>query len=252
MQKSETVKKLPIGIQTFSEIITGNYYYVDKTKILAELNQDGKYYFLSRPRRFGKSLFLDTLKEAFEGNKELFIGLYLEKNQDWDIKYPVIRFDFGNGVLKEEQVLEQKIFEITNYHREIYGVDNFTNKTLSGKIEELIRNLCKKYSQKVVILVDEYDYFTALCFDVRVEDVTNHGQVDMTVFFEDKVYVFEFKVLELTDANSALAQIKEKKYYEKHLTSANKEIYLVGVTFSRDNRNITNCEWEKIADNAFL
>ena len=91
-----------------------------------------------------------------------------------------------------------------------------------------------------------YCYFTALGFDVRVEDVTNHGQVDMTVFFEDKVYVFEFKVLELTNANSALAQIQEKKYYEKYLSSVNKEIYLVGVTFSRDNRNITNCEWEKI------
>ena len=89
-----------------------------------------------------------------------------------------------------------------------------------------------------------YCYFTALGFDVRVEDVTNNGQVDMTVIFEEKVYVFEFKVLELTDANSALAQIKERKYYEKYISSANKEIYLVGVTFSKDNRNITNCEWE--------
>ena len=79
-REANGVKKLPIGIQTFSEIISENYYYVDKTKILSELTEKGKYYFLSRPRRFGKSLFLDTIKEAFEGNEKLFQGLYLEHN----------------------------------------------------------------------------------------------------------------------------------------------------------------------------
>lgn len=68
----------------FSEIISNNYYYVDKTKVLHELVDNGKYYFLSRPRRFGKSLFLDTLKEAFEGNEKLFKGLYLENNWNWE------------------------------------------------------------------------------------------------------------------------------------------------------------------------
>ncbi len=530
-QNSETVKKLPIGIQTFSEIITGNYYYVDKTNILAELYQNGKYYFLSRPRRFGKSLFLDTLKEAFEGNKDLFLGLYLENNWDFEKKHPVIRIDFGSGALKDPNLLQKIILDILDEHASHYEI-SLTREATSSRFRELILALENKYSAKVVILVDEYDkpildnitnkeiaremrdglrnlysvikgadafikfvfitgvskfskvnlfsglnnlqditlderyaticgyteddlsifnehligvnreelrlwyngynflgdkvynpfdillffdrkeykyywfetgnpsflidliresnynlieienveiseeslgafdvdnielesllfqtgyltiqdkfrigakiryrlkypnlevkmsltgvilkfltenkksgrieselyrilqtselskmkdlfhsffasiphdwyrkntianyegyyasifycYFTALGLDVRAEDVTNNGQVDMTVFFEEKVYVFEFKVIEMTEAGSALAQIKEKKYYEKYLsddisvetglrpvsTISQKNIYLIGVEFSRDNKNITNYEWEKI------
>ncbi len=75
--------KLPIGISTFKEIIEENYIYVDKTKEAFNLTQKGKYYFLSRPRRFGKSLFLDTLKEIFQGNRELFKNLYIYDKYDW-------------------------------------------------------------------------------------------------------------------------------------------------------------------------
>ncbi len=77
-------KKPPIGIQTFREISQEGYYYVDKTPIVKRLAEGGKYYFLSRPRRFGKSLFLDTLAEAFSGNRGLFKGLYLQDHWDWD------------------------------------------------------------------------------------------------------------------------------------------------------------------------
>lgn len=512
------MKKLPIGIQTFSEIITGNYYYVDKTKALKNLADSGKYYFLSRPRRFGKSLFLDTIKEAFQGNKELFKGLYLENNWDWEKKYPVIRIDFGGGVLKSAAELDQKILEILNYQREIYTIADPKNKSTSGIFEELIRDLEKKYSERVVILVDEYDkpildnitdkntakemrdglrnlysvikgadafvkfvfitgvskfsrvnlfsglnnleditldekhsavcgytedelsvfqerltdvdrnelkrwyngynfqgdsvynpfdillflkskiyknywfetgnpsflidliqerqyntldmenvkiseeslsafdvdnieleallfqtgyltikekyrlgakiyyslkypnqevklsltgiilkyltenkkiervesellsavetvdfpkmknvfhsffasiphdwyrkntlagyeayyasifycYFSALGIDTRPEDVTNNGQADMTVLFGEKVFVFEFKVIELAEAGSALSQIKERKYYEKYISSNHNEIYLIGVEFSRDSKNIVSLEWEKV------
>lgn len=93
-----------------------------------------------------------------------------------------------------------------------------------------------------------YCYFTALGLDTRPEDVTNNGQADMTVLFEGRVYVFEFKVIELTEAGSALAQIKERKYYEKYITPDTKEIYLVGVEFSKENRNITGFEWEKTGE----
>jgi hypothetical protein len=516
---AETVKKLPIGIQTFSEIISGNYYYVDKTQLLSELTEKGKYYFLSRPRRFGKSLFLDTLKEAFEGNKELFTGLFLEKNWDWEKKHPVLRIDFGTGVLKSLEELNQRISEILFKNRNKYNLNEPNNKSVSGNFEEMIRMLEKKFSAKVVILVDEYDkpildnitnkdvaremrdglrnfysviksadahikfafltgvskfakvnlfsglnnlqditlderyaticgytenelsifqdrlvgvdreklkhwyngynflgdsvynpfdillyldnkkyknywfetgspaflidlirenkynatkignakltdfslssfdvdyiqlenllfqtgyltikhtnnrdgnqlyylkypnqevkssltdvilqflhnendsketnkvnlyeimkqndlkklgelfytffasipqdwyrkntlanyegyyssifycYFTAIGLDVRAEDVTNHGQVDMTVFFENRVYVFEFKVIEMTEAGSALVQIKERRYYEKYISENDTEIYLIGVEFSRDNKNITHYEWEKV------
>ena len=102
------MRKLPIGIQNFKELRTENYYYVDKTLFVKQLVEGGKYYFLSRPRRFGKSLFLDTLKQAFLGNKTLFDGLYLEKNWDWNRKYPVIHISFGEGVI----VFCSKFFKI--------------------------------------------------------------------------------------------------------------------------------------------
>ncbi|HNI26472.1 MAG TPA: AAA family ATPase, partial [Leptospiraceae bacterium] len=77
----------------FSMIFTGDYCYADKTKVIAELADRRGYYFLSRPRRFGNSLFLDTLEETFQGNRELFQGPYLEKNWNWDKKYPILRPD---------------------------------------------------------------------------------------------------------------------------------------------------------------
>ena len=81
------MKKLPIGIQTFSEIREENYAYVDKSGIAVDLINGGKYYFLSRPRRFGKSLFIDTLSDLFQGKKDLFKGLAVNNKWDWDIKY---------------------------------------------------------------------------------------------------------------------------------------------------------------------
>ena len=89
-------KKLPIGIQTLREIRQDDCYYVDKTPLALQLVQQGKYFFLSRPRRFGKSLFLDTLKELFEGNRALFVGLAAENAWDWSKKFPMIRISFGD------------------------------------------------------------------------------------------------------------------------------------------------------------
>lgn len=150
------MKKLPIGIETFSEIIQGNYYYIDKTEVLFQLTDSGKYYILSRPRRFGKSLFLDTLQEAFSGNQELFRGLYLERHWDWSVWHPVIKIDFGGGVHKVHSVLEQYIREILNEKARMESIP-LQNETLSGIFRELILGLESKYSKKVVVLVDEYD-----------------------------------------------------------------------------------------------
>ena len=88
------MKKLPIGIQTFSKIRTGNYLYIDKTKIAYDLIENNEYVFLSRPRRFGKSLFVDTLQSLFQGEKELFEGLFVFDKWDWEKKYPVIKIFF--------------------------------------------------------------------------------------------------------------------------------------------------------------
>ena len=90
-------RKLPIGIQTFREIREDNCYYVDKTPYIRRLLDEGKHYFLSRPRRFGKSLFVDTLKELFEGNEPLFRGLDVHGNWDWATRHPVIRLDYSRG-----------------------------------------------------------------------------------------------------------------------------------------------------------
>ena len=90
-------RKLPIGIQTFREIREGGYYYVDKTAYVRELLDGGKHYFLSRPRRFGKSLFLDTLSELFEGSEALFRGLEIHDKWDWSARYPVLHLSFGGG-----------------------------------------------------------------------------------------------------------------------------------------------------------
>ena len=152
-----TLKNLPIGMSTLSEIINNNYIYIDKTKFVAELATRGKYYFLSRPRRFGKTLFLDTLKQAFLGNKDIFKGLYLEHNWDWSVSYPVIHISFSSGEYKSVEMLNIKINEMFATHCQEHDLV-LTNISISGKLDELIFKLYHKYNKtRVVILVDEYD-----------------------------------------------------------------------------------------------
>ena len=96
-----TRRRLPIGIQTFRTIREEGCYYVDKTPHVRRLLDEGTHYFLSRPRRFGKSLFLDTLKELFEGNEPLFAGLAIHDGWDWSVRHPVLRLSFGSGNFNE-------------------------------------------------------------------------------------------------------------------------------------------------------
>nr|WP_320193827.1 AAA family ATPase [uncultured Desulfobacter sp.] len=510
------MKKLPIGIQTFAKIIENDLCYVDKTPLIAQLAEQGEFYFLSRPRRFGKSLLIDTIAEAFQGKKALFKGLYLENNWNWDSSHPVIRIDFAEGVYKTLDRLESRMMRILTKHAEQEKII-LSCTHIDDCFEELITALHKKTGQRVVVLVDEYDkpildniedpekareirdglrnfysvlkaqgahlrfvmltgvskfskvslfsglnnlydisldkrygtlcgytqkelefvfqsylsdvdltllkqwyngysflsepvynpfdvllyldsrqfkpywfetgtpsflinlirtkamptallerikitdtfmgsfdvdyiepspllfqtgyltikrlstypggvyytlgfpnhevkyafndalltdltragqekeqtklamldilisnkldklkqifhaffasiphdwyrkndmagyegyycsivycYFNALGLDVRVEDSTNHGKLDMAVLFNENIYIFEFKVNELTDSAKALPQIKEKKYHEKY---TGKEIYLIGIEFSKQDRNITRFEWEKV------
>jgi len=150
------MKKLPIGIQTFSNIIEDNYCYVDKTPLIHQLVEEGVYYFLSRPRRFGKSLLISTLKSAFLGQQDLFKGLYLEKHWDWSVQYPVIHISFGGGVIKNREILEKNIHAIIKENAQNYAIE-ISQDTLNFQFRELIQKLHNKYQQKVVILVDEYD-----------------------------------------------------------------------------------------------
>jgi len=150
-------KKLPIGIQTFREIRQENYYYVDKTPLALQLIEQGKYYFLSRPRRFGKSLFLDTLGELFAGSEELFRGLYCHDRWDWSVNYPVIRISFGGGVLQSREALTRKLEELMRGNARRLDLDCGYAFDDRRCFAELIRLAHAQAGQRVVILVDEYD-----------------------------------------------------------------------------------------------
>jgi hypothetical protein len=150
------MKKLPIGIQTFFDIRADNYCYADKTDLICQLVDQGRYFFLSRPRRFGKSLLLDTIAEAFSGNKKLFSGLYLEKKWDWEIKYPVIKIDFAQGVLSSKNRLDASLLDMLKIQAALYEI-NLEDNDIQLVFGQLIREIHQKTGQRVVVLVDEYD-----------------------------------------------------------------------------------------------
>jgi len=152
-------RKLPIGIQTFSKIRGDSYYYVDKTHFVSQLAESGSYYFLSRPRRFGKSLFLDTLKEAFSGNRPLFQGLYLEHNWNWEIQHPVIHLTFADGRFQSEAQLEHHIHvELERNAASLKVALSERREGIHVRFRELIQTAAAAYGGKgVVVLVDEYD-----------------------------------------------------------------------------------------------
>jgi len=151
------MKKLPIGISDFKELINGNYIYVDKTEYIYKLINSGKYYFLSRPRRFGKSLLISTIRYLFEGQKELFKNLYIQDKWNWDETFPIIRISFAKDI-RHKQDLKNTIFQELekNYIR---NQENLTEKIKNeaSLLENLIIKISEKKRKQVVILVDEYD-----------------------------------------------------------------------------------------------
>ena len=149
-------RKLPIGIQTFAEIRQEHHYYVDKTPQILRLIDEGKYYFLSRPRRFGKSLLLDTIAELFEGHRALFDGLHAEAHWDWSRQFPVIRISFSDGVLHSRASLDDKIKDLLEVEQKRHGITG-TSLTISGRFADLIRGLHQTSGERVVVLIDEYD-----------------------------------------------------------------------------------------------
>ena len=114
--------RLPLGLQTFSEVRELNCAYVDKTPLALKLVESGKLYFLARPRRFGKSLFLDTLRNLFEAKRELFAGLYAEGNWDWNIKYPVVKLDMS-GYFGEPDDLKHRLSGLLENNAIKLGID---------------------------------------------------------------------------------------------------------------------------------
>ena len=150
------MKKLPLGIQSFEKIRTDPYLYIDKTQQAFALAEQGIYYFLSRPRRFGKSLFLDTLKCLFEARKDLFKGLFVYDRWDWDKTYPVIRIDFSKGLVKTQKELSDKIGAFIRQAARDFNLE-IQETGPSNAFEELIRKCHDRHDMPVVILIDEYD-----------------------------------------------------------------------------------------------
>ncbi len=151
------MKKLPIGISDFKELITNNYIYVDKTKYIYEIINSSKYIFISRPRRFGKSLLLSTIRYIYEGKRELFKGLYIEEKWDWNEKYPVIRIDFGEIQTINKKLLEEQIYSVILKYSEIYNYRMKEGLSIYINWRFLIEHIAKETGKQVVILVDEYD-----------------------------------------------------------------------------------------------
>ena len=150
-------RRLPIGIQTFRKIREGDCYYVDKTGFALRLIEEGTHYFLSRPRRFGKSLFLDTLAELFAGNEPLFRGLEAHGRWDWGRRFPVVRFSFGGGVVQSRAELDRRILALLRKNQETLGVVCRDPEDITGFFSELLEAAQAAHGERVVVLVDEYD-----------------------------------------------------------------------------------------------
>ena len=148
--------KYPIGIQSFEKIRLGGYVYVDKTELIYQLANTGSYYFLGRPRRFGKSLLISTLEAYFSGQRELFEGLAIEKQEkDWT-KYPILHLDLNTGKYDKKHSLANVLNDTLHFWENLYG-SSPSEVTPELRFKGIIRRAAEKTGQRVVILVDEYD-----------------------------------------------------------------------------------------------
>ncbi len=148
--------KYPIGIQNFEKIIGGGYVYLDKTGLVYDLTHSGNIYFLCRPRRFGKSLLVSTLKCYFEGRKELFKGLAIDELEtEWN-QYPVFHIDFNAKNFTKVGELEETLMSFVERHEAIYGKDAFA-KTMGDRFAAVLKAAHEKTGLRAVVLIDEYD-----------------------------------------------------------------------------------------------
>ena len=149
------LKKCPLGIQTFEKIIEENLLYIDKTQYIYSLVQNYKYVFFNRPRRFGKSLLVSTLRSYFAGKKELFKGLAIEKLETEWTEHPVLHFDMSTGKYMDKESLEQELSGKLSDYEEIYGIEN-PAKDLNDRLINLIIAAFEKTGRQAVVLIDEY------------------------------------------------------------------------------------------------
>ncbi|WP_455586488.1 ATP-binding protein [Bacteroides sp.] len=149
-------KLYPIGIQNFEKIRKEDYLYIDKTALVYKLVKTGSYYFLSRPRRFGKSLLISTLEAYFQGKKELFQGLAMESlEQDWT-EYPVLHLDLNTEKYDTPESLDKILNDALTYWESLYGTRP-TEVSIPLRFKGIVQRACEKSGQRVAILIDEYD-----------------------------------------------------------------------------------------------
>jgi hypothetical protein len=155
--KTDTMKKksFPVGIQEFPDFTTRNYIYVDKTQLIHQLLTTGSCYFFARPRRFGKSLLLSTIREIFMGNKQYFKDLWIEKEWDWSDTRPVLHLSLASASY-EESGLKEHLYLILSESAEKYQI-TLKSKGYVAQFKELLRKLHQTSGKKVVVLIDEYD-----------------------------------------------------------------------------------------------
>ncbi|MBN2695603.1 AAA family ATPase, partial [bacterium] len=190
-------KSLSIGIQTFSQLVDGNYVYADKTELIYKLltQQKEGFYFLSRPRRFGKTLLITTLFEIFKGNRELFKGYFIYDKWGFD-EYPVIHIDFNKIVMKNIE-LSGAIFDyIKDYSEKKYGI-SLEKTNYSSVFSELIEKLKERYKKDVVVLIDEYDKAIVNYLE-EMELAKEHRDILKSFYSNLKAYSGDIKFCLLT------------------------------------------------------
>ena len=253
----------PIGIQNFEEIRDRGCVYVDKTSQIYNLVTTGKYYFLSRPRRFGKSLLVSTMEAYFSGRKDLFTGLSIEKlEQDW-ISYPVLHIDLSGVSYDTEEILQNVLNEKLSEFEVRYGSEKtseviglrfqrvieaayrrLVRSARSGQPEAFMQTLSSLFANTSYQIQGDaekdFQYAMYIIMEllgeyVQVERTTSNGRIDLLLQTKDYIYIFELKVN--ADASEALRQIEDKGY-ARPFASDSRRLFKVGVSFSTATRRI--------------
>ena len=183
---SAPIARLPLGLQSFAKVREGQFVYVDKSAQAIKLANSAGMYFLSRPRRFGKSLFLDTLRYLFESEKDLFQGLYAEHNWQWSVKYPVIKLDMS-GIFKKPDDLESRLCGLLENNAINLGVA-LRGQGIATQFLNLIIDAHRQYEQQAVLLVDEYDK----------PMIDNIGNIELALQMRDQLHGF-YSIIKAAD-----------------------------------------------------
>ena len=199
--------RLPLGLQTFSEVRELNCAYVDKTPLALKLVESGKLYFLARPRRFGKSLFLDTLRNLFEAKRELFAGLYAEGNWDWNIKYPVVKLDMS-GYFGEPDDLKHRLSGLLENNAIKLGVD-LRGQGIPMQFQNLLIDAARQHGQKAILLIDEYDK----------PMIDNIGNLELAQQMRDQLHGF-YSIIKAADEHLRFVMLTGvSKFYKASIFS---------------------------------